>query len=135
MCVGDALLGYGYAKSTKWTTDGESISDIIASTPALQTFLNSQRIGTLKPSSPIRIATGISDNLVPHAQARRLAADWCAKGADVTYRPVILPNVISPLLNHFAPLLTDQGSAVNWLTDRLSGKPARSNCGSLGILP
>lgn len=96
MCVGDALLGYGYAKSTKWTTDGKSISDIIASTPALQTFLNSQRIGNLEPSSPIRIATGISDNLVPHAQARRLAADWCAKGADVTYRPVILPNVVSP---------------------------------------
>jgi len=135
MCVGDALLGYGYTKSTKWTTDGESISDIIASTPALQTFLNSQRIGTQKPSSPVRIATGTSDNLVPHGQARRLAADWCAKGANVTYRPVILPNVISPLLNHFAPLLTDQGSAVSWLTDRLSGKPATSNCGVLPILP
>ncbi|GAA3907500.1 alpha/beta fold hydrolase [Streptomyces lacrimifluminis] len=135
MCVGDALFGYGYAKSTKWTTDGKSIADIIASTPAFQTFLNSQRIGTLEPSSPIRIATGISDNLVPHAQARRLAADWCAKGANVTYRPVILPNVISPLLNHFAPLLTDQGSAVSWLTDRLSGKPAASNCGALPILP
>ncbi|MEU6227206.1 lipase family protein [Streptomyces sp. NPDC047042] len=135
MCVGDALLGYGYTKSTKWTTDGKSISDIIASTPALQTFLNSQRIGTLTPSGPIRIATGISDNLVPHAQARQLAKDWCAKGANVTYRPVILPNVISPLLNHFTPLLTDQGNAVNWLTDRLSGKQARSNCGALPILP
>lgn len=135
MCVGDALLGYGYTKSTKWTTDGKSISDIIASTPALQTFLNGQRIGTQKPASPVRIATGTSDNLVPHGQARRLAADWCAKGANVTYRPVILPNVISPLLNHFAPLLTDQGSAVSWLTDRLSGEPARSNCGVLPILP
>ncbi|MDX3453941.1 alpha/beta fold hydrolase [Streptomyces sp. ME02-8801-2C] len=135
MCVGDALLGYGYTKSTKWTTDGKSISDIIASTPALQTFLNSQRIGTLTPSGPIRIATGISDNLVPHGQARQLAKDWCAKGANVTYRPVILPNVISPLLNHFTPLLTDQGNAVNWLTDRLSGKPAKSNCGTLPILP
>ncbi len=135
MCVGDALLGYGYKKSTAWTTDGTSLSDIIASTPALQTFLNSQRIGTTKPSGPIRIATGISDNLVPHAQARRLAADWCAKGADITYKPVLLPNVISPLLNHFAPLLTDQGSAVSWLTARLSGKPATSNCGTLPILP
>ncbi|WP_405536243.1 lipase family protein [Streptomyces sp. NBC_00075] len=135
MCVGDALLSYGYTKSTKWTTDGKSISDIIASTPALQTFLNSQRIGNLKPSSPVRVATGTSDNLVPHGQARRLATDWCAKGANVTYRPVILPNVISPLLNHFAPLLADQGSAVSWLTDRLSGEPARSNCGVLPVLP
>ncbi|MDW4907297.1 lipase family protein [Streptomyces sp. ADMS] len=135
MCVGDALFGYGYAKSTKWTTDGRSISDIIASTPVFQTFLDSQRIGTLKPSGPVRVATGISDNLVPHGQARRLAADWCAKGADITYKPVILPNVISPLLNHFAPLLTDQGSAVNWLTARLAGKTATSNCGALPILP
>jgi hypothetical protein len=135
MCVGDALFGYGYTRSTKWTTDGESMSDIIAATPALQAFLDSQRIGTSKPSGPIRIATGTSDNLVPHAQARRLAADWCAKGANITYKPVILPNVISPLLNHFTPLLTDQGSAVSWLTDRLSGKPATSNCGVLPILP
>ncbi|MBW8739336.1 MAG: triacylglycerol lipase [Streptomyces turgidiscabies] len=135
MCVGDALFGYGYTKSTKWTTDGESLSDIIESTPAFRTFLNGQRIGNLTPSGPIRIATGVSDNLVPHGQARRLAKDWCEKGADVTYRPVILPNVISPLLNHFAPLLTDQGTAVTWLTDRLSGKPARSNCGALPVLP
>ncbi|MEU9453316.1 lipase family protein, partial [Streptomyces sp. NPDC048277] len=135
MCVGDALLGYGYSKSTKWTTDGRSISDIIAGTPALQAFLDSQRIGTLKPSGPVRLATGVSDNLVPHAQARQLAVDWCGKGGDVTYKPVILPNVGSALLNHFAPLLTDQGDAIGWLTDRLAGKAATSNCWSMPLQP
>ncbi|MFI1485447.1 lipase family protein [Streptomyces sp. NPDC020747] len=135
MCVGDALLGYGYAKSTEWTTDGRSVSDIIAATPALRSFLDSQRIGTLKPSGPVRLATGVSDNLVPHAQARRLASDWCRKGADVTYKAVVLPNVGSALLNHFAPLLTDQGDAVTWLTDRLSGKQAVSNCWSMPVQP
>ncbi|MFE2066571.1 alpha/beta fold hydrolase [Streptomyces sp. NPDC059467] len=135
MCVGDALFGYGYAKSTKWTTDGRSISDIIAATPALQSFLDSQRIGTLKPSGPVRLATGVSDNLVPHAQARQLAVDWCRKGGDVTYKPVVLPNVGSALLNHFAPLLTDQGDAIGWLTDRLAGKPATSNCWSMPVQP
>lgn len=135
MCVGDALLGYGYAKSTKWTTDGRSISDIIATTPALQAFLDSQRIGTLKPSGPIRLTTGVSDNLVPHAQARQLAVDWCRKGADITYTPVVLPSVGSALLNHFAPLLTDQGSAIDWLTDRFAGKAASSNCWSMPVQP
>ncbi|NEA45766.1 alpha/beta fold hydrolase [Streptomyces sp. SID10815] len=135
MCVGDALLTYGYARSTKWTTDGKSLSDIIAATPALQDFLDTQRIGTLKPSGPVRVATGTSDNLVPHGQARQLAVDWCRKGADVTYQPIILPNVISPLLNHFGPLLTDQGSAVSWLTDRLAGKSASSNCWTLPLQP
>ncbi|MEU6478630.1 lipase family protein [Streptomyces sp. NPDC047017] len=135
MCVGDAILHYGYAKSAKWTTDGQSLGAIIAADPTLRAFLDTQRIGRLKPAGPVRVATGVNDNLVPHGQARQLAVDWCRKGADVTYAPVVLPNVVSPLLNHFGPLLTDQGAAVSWLTDRLSGRPAPSNCLTMPLQP
>ncbi|MBC2905321.1 alpha/beta fold hydrolase [Streptomyces cupreus] len=135
MCVGDALFKYGRAKSTAWTTDGRSVSDIIAATPALTSFLNTQRIGTLKPTTPVRVVTGVSDDLVPHAQARRLATDWCAKGVNVTYDAEIIPNTGSPLLNHVTPLLTDQGDAVDWLTDRLKGRSAHSNCWSMPLQP
>lgn len=135
MCVGDALFSYGYAKSTRWTTDGRSLGDIIRSTPALQAFLDSQRIGKLKPAGPVRVATGTSDDLVPHTQARQLAVDWCRKGAAVTYAPVALPDVGSALVNHFAPLLSDQGTAVSWLTDRLAGRPAASNCWTMPTQP
>ncbi|MFJ8937743.1 lipase family protein [Streptomyces sp. NPDC102365] len=135
MCVGDALFGYGYTRSTRWTTDGRSLSEIIAATPELRTFLDGQRIGRLKPSGPVRLATGVSDNLVPHGQSRDLAVDWCRKGADVTYKPVVLPGVGSALLNHFAPLLTDQGNAIDWLTDRLAGEPTTSNCRTLPVQP
>ncbi|WP_030183452.1 lipase family protein [Streptomyces violaceorubidus] len=135
MCVGDALFGYGGADSTDWTKTGQSISDVIEAEPALQTFLAKQRIGSLKPAGPVRLATGVSDDLVPHGQARRLAVDWCAKGGKVTYAPVLLPNVGSGLLNHFGPLLTDQGNAISWLTDRLSGEPAGSNCWSMPVQP
>ncbi|MFG3251199.1 lipase family protein [Streptomyces sp. NPDC048187] len=135
MCVGDALFGYGGDSSTAWTKTGQSLSDIIRAEPALQDFLAEQRIGTLKPAGPVRVATGTSDDLVPHGQARRLAADWCDKGAKVTYVPVLLPGVGSGLLNHFAPLLTDQGNAISWLTDRLSGKPTGSNCWSMPAQP
>ncbi|GHB58598.1 triacylglycerol lipase [Streptomyces viridiviolaceus] len=135
MCVGDALFAYGSARSTAWTTTGQSVSDIVRAEPALQAFLADQRIGTLKPGSPVRVATGVNDNLVPHAQSRRLAVDWCRKGAKVTYDPVMLPNVGSGLLNHFGPLLADQGDAISWLTDRLSGKPAGSDCWTLPARP
>jgi hypothetical protein len=135
MCVGDALFAYNSVHSTAWTTDGRPISDIIAAEPALRAFLAEQRIGTLRPSGPVRLATGTSDNLVPHAQSRQLAVDWCRKGADVTYKPVVLPDVGRALINHFAPLLTDQGEAVSWLTDRLAGKPAGSNCAGLPLQP
>ncbi|GHB01683.1 triacylglycerol lipase [Streptomyces tendae] len=135
MCVGDALFGYGGDSSTDWTKTGQSISDVIRAEPMLQTFLAEQRIGSLKPAGPVRVATGTSDDLVPHGQARRLAVDWCGKGAQVTYVPVLLPGVGSGLLNHFAPLLTDQGNAISWLTDRLSGEPAGSNCWSMPVQP
>ncbi|MFF5494150.1 alpha/beta fold hydrolase [Streptomyces aquilus] len=135
MCVGDALFAYNSARSTAWTTDGKSISDVIAAEPALQSFLDEQRIGTTRPSGPVRLATGTSDNLVPHAQARRLAVDWCRLGGNVTYKPVILPDAGRSLINHFAPLLTDQGDAISWLTDRLNGKPVTSACALLPFQP
>ncbi|MDT7841994.1 lipase family protein [Streptomyces justiciae] len=135
MCVGDALFAYNSARSTAWTTDGKTISDVIAAEPALQAFLDEQRIGTTRPSGPVRLATGTSDNLVPHAQARRLAVDWCRLGGNVTYKPVILPDAGRALINHFAPLLTDQGDAISWLTDRLNGKPVTSACGLLPFQP
>lgn len=133
MCVGDALFAYGGDSSTAWTKGGQSISDVIRAEPALQAFLAEQRIGELRPAGPVRVATGTADDLVPHDQSRQLAVDWCRKGAKVTYDPVVLPGVGSGLLNHFAPLLADQGEAISWLTDRLSGEPARSNCWSMPV--
>ncbi|MFI5967616.1 lipase family protein [Streptomyces asoensis] len=135
MCVGDALLAYNSAKSTAWTTDGRSLSDIIQSEPALKAFLADQRIGTLTPASPVRVATGTADDLVPHAQARALAVAWCAKGVDVTYKPVVLPGLGRSILNHVTPLLTDQGDAISWLTDRLKDRPVTSNCALLPFMP
>jgi pimeloyl-ACP methyl ester carboxylesterase len=135
MCVGDALLSYNSARSTAWTTDGRSLTDIIRSEPTLKAFLDDQRIGTLKPQSPVRVATGTADDLVPHAQARALAVAWCAKGADVTYRPVVLPSLGRALINHFTPLLFDQGEAISWLADRLNGRAAVSDCATLPLTP
>ncbi|WP_037577863.1 lipase family protein [Phaeacidiphilus oryzae] len=138
MCVGDAILHYGFQRSTSWTKDGESLSRIIAEVPALQQVLDDQRIGDGEPASgvPVRIATGTRDDIVPHAQARQLAVEWCAKGADVDYVPVRLPNLGDKLLtNHLAPMIADQTAAISWMADRLNGEPAASNCAGLPSQP
>ncbi|MFF5895457.1 lipase family protein [Streptomyces argenteolus] len=136
MCVGDAILGHGFTDSRKWTADGRSLAAIIAAEPELRAVLDRQRIGNLKPATPVRLATGVQDDIVGHAQARQLAVDWCRKGASVTYEAVQLPNLGDKILtNHLAPYLTDQGSAVAWMTDRLSGRKASSNCWSMPIQP
>ncbi|WP_416071955.1 lipase family protein [Streptomyces sp. ID05-04B] len=129
MCIGEALTRYGFARSSDWTTSGKSVADIIAAEPRAQAVLDKQRIGSLKPAGPVRVATGVQDDIVPHAQARQLVVDWCRKSANVTYTAVDLPNLGDKLLtNHLAPLITDQGTAISWLTDRLKGKPTTSNC-------
>ncbi|WP_406091525.1 lipase family protein [Streptomyces sp. NBC_01013] len=136
MCVGDAIFGYGFTKSTKWTTSGKSLGAVIAAEPKAQAALDRQRIGTLKPTGPVRLATGVQDDIVPHAQARQLAVDWCRKGADVTYDAIVLPNLGDKLLtNHMVPLITDQGDAISWMTDRLSGKGTSSNCWTMPLQP
>ncbi|MFJ4830855.1 lipase family protein [Streptomyces sp. NPDC088747] len=136
MCVGDALFGYGFTKSEKWTNDGRSIGAVIAADPRAKAALDKQRIGTLKPAGPVRLATGVQDDIVPHAQARQLAVDWCRKGADVTYDAINLPNLGDKILtNHLVPLITDQGDAISWLTDRLAGKSASSNCWTMPLQP
>ncbi|MGW7069124.1 lipase family protein [Streptomyces sp. NPDC054855] len=136
MCVGDALFGYGFTKSNKWTHDGKSVGDIIAADPRAKAALDKQRIGTLKPNGPVRLATGVQDDIVPHGQARQLAVDWCRKGGNVTYEPIALPNLGDKILtNHLVPLITDQGDAISWLTDRISGEPARSNCWKMPLQP
>lgn len=136
MCVGDAIFGYGFTKSTKWTTSGKSLGDVIAAEPKAQAALDRQRIGALKPTGPVRLATGVQDDIVPHAQARQLAVDWCRKGADVTYDAIVLPNLGDKLLtNHLVPLITDQGDAISWMTDRLSGKGTSSNCWTMPVQP
>ncbi|QER87405.1 lipase family protein [Streptomyces tendae] len=135
-CVGDAILGYGFTRSTKWTKNGRSVGDIIAGEPAAQAVLDDQRIGRLRPTGPVRVVTGVQDDIVPHGQARQMAVDWCKKGGDVTYKAVRLPNLGDKLLtNHLAPLLTDQGDAIEWLTDRLKGKATSSNCWTMPLQP
>ncbi|MEV6346510.1 lipase family protein [Actinoplanes sp. NPDC051851] len=135
MCVGDALFGYAGQESSSWTTNGESLTEIIQAEPALRAFVADQLIGTSKPVGVVRVATGVNDNLVSHGQARQMAVDWCDLGGSVVYAPISLPDTGSPLLNHFGPLLTDQLSAVDWLGARLAGLPASSNCSTISRQP
>ncbi|WP_262849712.1 lipase family protein [Mumia quercus] len=136
-CVGDGIFAYGFTKTKSWTKDGISLGDVIAREPAVTAAVDAQRIGRIKPNAPVRIATGVADDTVPHRQARQLAVDWCAKRATVTYEPIYLPNLGNGLVlpNHFLPMIEDQGQAIGWLTDRLQGKRATSDCWRLPVMP
>lgn len=135
-CIGATLFSYGFQKTKKWTTTGQSLYDIVRGDPALRAPVDAQRIGRLKPAVPVQVLTGTKDDIVDHAQAKQLAKDWCDQGVNVTYTPVIqiLPTG-GTALNHLTPMITRLGPTHDWLQDRLEGKSVRSNCGSLRFLP
>lgn len=126
---------YGYSEGGGATASAAELQPTYAPDVQLAgTYADEQRIGTLEPAGPVRVATGVQDDIVPHSQARQLAVDWCRKGGNVTYEAVDLPNLCDRILtNHLAPLIADQGSAISWLTDRLEGKPTTSNCWTMPV--
>ncbi len=134
-CIGDGAIKYGFTKTATLTKDGISLSQVLAKEPQLKAVADAQRIGKLKPAVPVRVATGTADDSVPHGQSRQLAVDWCKAKANVTYAPVVAPNLGNKLVvNHLLPAVIDQGTAINWLVDRLDGKKAASNCVLMPIL-
>lgn len=135
-CVGGTLFSYGFQKTSKWTTNGKSLYDILKTDATLRGPVDAQRIGKLKPAVPVQVLTGTKDDIVDHAQAKQLAKDWCAMGVNVTYEPVVqLVGTGGTALNHLTPMITRLGPSHDWLADRLTGKSVRSNCSSLWLLP
>lgn len=127
-CVGDLILKYPFLHTSSLTLDGRSLSEHLHAIPEAAPALAELRVGTLKPTTPVLVTSGINDDTVPYGQARRLAEDWCGKGATVTFRtnhlPPILPGATIP--NHFGPDLIDgygQDNAIVYLLERLADKP------------
>ncbi|MFC6715092.1 lipase family protein [Branchiibius cervicis] len=135
-CIADTVLSYGGAKSTQWITGGRSLSDVIAANPVAQQIVDSQRIGRLRPASPVLLTTDLADQTVPHSQVRQLAVDWCAKGARVNYTTYGL-NVQDGdklALHHVAGMVESWQPALNWVSARLAGVPEYGNCLFLPLL-
>lgn len=135
-CIADAILAFGTKKTSQWTRSGNRAAVDVAAEPALMKAVDDQRIGRLRPTIPVQVLTGTKDDIVPHAQAKQLALDWCAQGVNVTYKPVIqLVGSGGLMLSHLRPLLSHQGAARDWVVDRFNGVRTSGNCSMAGRLP
>lgn len=130
-CVPETAVEFFHMRTNEFTTTGESAGDIVRRTPGIQAILEEQRIGTLKPSTPVRILSPINDDAVPGPQSQKLGRDWCALGAAVDMQidpmPPILPGLV---IGHAAPMITHLNSTVDYLDARVDGVPAPVNCGT-----
>ncbi|MEU4705576.1 lipase family protein [Nocardia salmonicida] len=131
-CIVDLITTYPFLKTNSLTNDGRSLTEHLREMPEAAPVLAELRIGNSTPATPVLITSGLNDDTVPYGQARRLAEDWCGKGATVTFRtndlPPILPGTTIP--NHFGPEIIDgfgPDNAFTYLLDRLADKPV-SGC-------
>ncbi|MBM4478373.1 lipase, partial [Rhodococcus hoagii] len=125
-CVPETIARYGLHRTTEWTKDGRSLAELIDALPSVSAVVDEQRIGRSTPGSPVLIVQGRNDDLIPHNQATRLAADWCAQGATVEFRTEEIPPIAPGfVVGHGLPMVSGLPSALDWMTDRFDGVPAR----------
>lgn len=128
-CVPETIARYGLHRTTEWTRDGRSLAELIDALPTVRAVVDEQRIGRAVPHSPVLIVQGRNDDLIPHTQAAQLAADWCGRGATVDFRTEEIPPIAPGfVVGHGLPMMSGLPSALDWMTDRLHGVPAPSNC-------
>ncbi|SEG88143.1 Secretory lipase [Thermomonospora echinospora] len=108
-------LGTAFKRISDYTT-----TDPLA-TPAWQRRLNENRLGSAAPAVPVFQGHALFDEIIPLTQADRLRRDWCARGANVTWK-------VYPLAEHALGLVGSMPDALRFLADRFAGTPVRGNC-------
>ncbi len=135
-CTVDTALGFGFKKTSEWTTNGKSAAEVVEENPAALAIVEKQRLGKVKAGVPTLVVTGTQDDIVDHAQAKKVAQNWCSLGSKVEYAPAIqVVGTGGTGLNHITPIFSEAGKARSYLIDRFNGKSAPSNCALLPILP
>lgn len=78
-------------------------------------------LGTRQPGAAAYVHHATTDTIVPFSQGQQLYADWCARGADVTFEKIVG-------LEHVTGAALTTPTGIEWLTDRLHGEPAAAGC-------
>lgn len=131
-CAVPAGLAQEHGRTSEWTTSGEPITAVIDRSPVLQSAFAEQRIGTRAPAVPVLAASAMNDQGAPFAPVRDVAAGWCGGGVPVQLEAnAEIPPASGLVGTHVIAFFPAMVASQQWLTDRLAGMPAPSNCAAL----
>lgn len=105
---------------------GQVTNSDVLSDPVWQKAYRASLLGTRKPGAPAYLYHGTADTIVPFAQGNLLYHDWCAQGASVRYAAI-------PGAEHVSGFVAGAPAGIQWLADRLAGKPAVAGCHEVGL--
>ncbi len=118
-CVFD-LFDNAFKKSADLSADGQPMSELMKAEP-FRSVIESQRIGTLKPSVPVLVTHSALDDTIPYAVGKQLARSWCGKGANIYFSTNLAPLHVGGMVPHVA-------EALPFFEARFAGLPQLSNC-------
>ncbi|WP_116046156.1 lipase family protein [Amycolatopsis palatopharyngis] len=120
-CTPEAITAHAFTRSADLTKDGRPLAAYLNEEPYASRVAE-QRIGERKPDVPVLVVHSALDDIVPYAQGRQMAREWCAQGATVQFSTSLVPS-------HIGGAIRAYPEALAWLEGRFAGKPAPDNCG------
>lgn len=112
--------------STFLSVAGTRTDDFVSGTNPLtsrpwRARLAENRLGGIRPTVPVMLGHGRRDTWIPFSQAQQLRKEWCASGANVTWRTY-------PFADHVLGILANAEPALAFIGDRFEGRTTRGNC-------
>ncbi|WP_370012307.1 lipase family protein [Nocardia cyriacigeorgica] len=131
-CAMPVGMAQNHPHTAQWTSSGQPLAAVIDRNPVLRAAFAEQRVGSLTPSAPVLIAAAHNDEGAPFPPIHATAADWCGGGAAVQLEAnASIPPITGVAGTHVLAFFPALDSSQQWITDRLAGRPAPSNCGAL----
>jgi pimeloyl-ACP methyl ester carboxylesterase len=118
-CVFD-LLDHAFTRSADLSADGRPMSELMKRQP-FASIIESQRIGTVRPTVPVLVTHSALDDTIPYAVGKQMARSWCAKGANVRFSTNVAPLHVGGMVPHVA-------EALPFFEARFAGVPQVSGC-------
>ncbi|GAB2690344.1 lipase family protein [Thalassiella azotivora] len=119
-CVGDAVLGYGFTRSSTLTADGRPVTQVMEEEPFASVMADNV-IGERRPTAPVLVTHSVLDDVIPYEVGRGLAQRWCRQGATVRLGTNAAPG-------HVGGMLRSYPEAFAFLEARFAGHRALSSC-------
>lgn len=111
----EMLTPYMFKKSSKYWKSPDFLN-----LPEIKRIIDENTMGSRMPKAPMYIYEGVLDEVMPIADVDALVKRYCAAGLSVDYNRIATGDHLF--------LAISPGKGMDFVLDRLNGKPASSNC-------